>query len=150
MKRFVQFISLFLILTICLTIPVSATEAVSPWASSYFMSRSAYLWKTSNSAFQVWFDVGAIAGMSELGASIIKIQRSSDNSNWTTMKTYTKEDTPSLIGYNTSNHASHVPTSSSYSGTPGYYYRAYVQFYAKNTSGGCGYYDYYTTSIYIS
>ena len=149
MKRILQCVSLILIFTICLAIPVAATEQVTPWASNYFGYRSAYLWKTSNTQFQVHFDVTAVSGMSELGASIVKIQRSPDNSTWTTVRTYTKEDTPSLIAYNTGNHASHVPTTSSYTGISGYYYRAYVQFYAKNSSGGRGYYDFYTASIYI-
>ena len=144
MKRFAQCVSLVLILAICLAIPAYAVEETSPWASSYFASRSAYLWKISGSQFQVWFDVGAVGGMAELGASKIKVQRSSDNSNWTTMQTYIKEDYSSMIGYNTGDHNSYVTY---YTGESGYYYRAYVEFYAKNSSGGCGYYDYYTASI---
>lgn len=59
------------------------------------------------------------------------------------MQTYTKEDDSSMIRCNTSTHASHVTYSD---GESGYYYRAYVEFYAKNSSGR-GYYDFYTDPI---
>lgn len=143
MKRFIQFVCLVLVLATCLTIPVSAAEGISPYASSYFGCFSAYLWKTSGTEFEVWFDVGAVCGMEELGTSVIKVQRSSDKSYWSTMRTYKKEDYPSMIDYNTSTHCSCVTYSD---GISGYYYRAYVEFYAKNSSGR-GYYDFYTNPI---
>ena len=146
MKRFIQCVSLLLIMAICFTIPVAAAEEISPKASSYFGGFGAYLWKVSSNQFQVWFDVTAVGGMSELGASTIKVQRSSDNSNWTTVQTYTKESYSTMINKNTSDHNSYVTY---YNATSGNYYRAYVEFYAKNYSGGRGYADYYTASIYI-
>ena len=74
--------------------------------------------------------------MDELGASEIKIQRSSDGVNWTTMKTYTKESYSNLICENTGSHAACV----SYTGTAGYYYRAKITLYAKKGTGSAEWY----------
>lgn len=147
MKKFVQCVSLVLILAMCLAIPAYATESATPWASNYFISSSAYLWKTSSTSFQVWFDVRSAGGMTELGASVIKVQyRPSTSDDWETVQTYTKEAYSNMICSNTSAHASYVTYNKA---SEHGYYRAYVEFYAKNSSGGRGYYDYYTASIYM-
>lgn len=83
--------------------------------------------------------------MTELGASIIKVQRSSDGANWTTMKTFYKEDYSQMICTNTVCHAAYV----TYTGTRGYYYRAYIELYAKNSSG-TGIMPEYTSTIQLS
>ena len=91
MKRFIQCVSLILVLSMCLVTPAFAAEEVSPWASSYFMSRSAYLTVVSGTTFDVWFEVTSVRGMDEIGTSVIKVQRSTDKSDWDTVKTFTKE-----------------------------------------------------------
>lgn len=131
MKRFTRSICLVLAVVMILAVPVSATEAATPRASNFFMASSTYLWKTSDTTFQVWFNIDAVSQMDELGASVIKVQRSSDGSNWTTMRTYTKESYPHLIAEGTGAHCGYV----TYTGTPGYYYRAFVIYYAKNSTG---------------
>ena len=131
MKRFVRCVSMLMIVALLLTNPVFAAEGASARSSSYFMCSSVYLWKTSDTTFEVWFDVVSVDTMAQLGASVIKVQRSGDGTNWTTMKTYTKEDYADMICENTIAHASCV----SYTGAPGYYYRAYIILYAKNSSG---------------
>lgn len=147
MKKSIQLVSLVLVLCTCLTIPAFAAEESALWSSSFFTTRSGYLWKTSSTSFQVWFDVQAIAGMSELGASVIKVQyRPSTSDDWETVQTYTKEAYSNMICSNTSAHASYVTYNKA---SEHGYYRAYVEFYAKNSSGGRGYYDYYTASIYM-
>lgn len=132
MKRFTQIVCLLLVLSLTLGIPAFAAES-APWASNYFGSRSCYLWDVSSSGFQVWFEVRALRTMTELGASTVKVQRSTDTVNWSTVKTYTKADYPEMTttvgtagynGYVTFNEAE-----------PGYYYRGYVEFYAKDSSG---------------
>lgn len=142
MKRFTRCACFFLAIMMLLITPAFAAETVTPRASSYFMCISAYLEKTTGTQFEVWFDVTAVGGMDELGVSEIKVQRSSDGVNWTTMKTYSKDYYPQMICDNTVAHADCV----TYTGTAGYYYRAYVCFYAKNSSG-FGEYDEYTSSI---
>ena len=77
-----------------------------------------------------------------MGARTIKVQRSTDKSNWTTVATYEMEDYSNMVASNTSGHESYV----TYTYTSGYYYRAYVELYAKNSSGTAGY-DTYTSSL---
>ena len=133
MKRITRLICLLLAVLMCANAPVFATGMVSPKASSFFWSSSVCLYRpsTSSTTFQAWFDVSCIGTMEEVGASIILIQRSSDGVNWTTMRTYTKEAYSNLVDHNTGTHASYV----SYTGTTGYYYRACIVLYAKNSSG---------------
>ena len=142
MKRFTQVISLVLVLSMVLVIPAYAAEG-NVRASNHFLSRSCYLNRTSGTSFQVCFDVVAVGQMQELGASEIKVQRSADGVNWTTVKTYNKSSYSNLIAYNTGEHGSNVTFINV---SPGYYYRAYVEFYAKN-SAGTAIYGSYTSSL---
>lgn len=144
MKRFIRCTSLVLALVMMLTIPAFAAEPVQPRASSFFIKSSVYLCNVSGTYFEAWFDVTGMGTMDVVGAKYIKIQRSSDNTNWTTVKTFTKESYPSLVDTNTTVHAAGV----SYVGTGGYYYRAHIQLYAENSTG-YGTWDRYTSSIYI-
>ena len=131
MKKFIQSVSIILIMATLLVIPAQAAEAATPRASNYFMRVSTYLWHTSGTTFQVWFDVTAVRGMDELGASKITIKRSADNVNWETVKTFTKESYPQMIKEDTGVCASYV----TYTGSTGYYYKALVTIYAKDGNG---------------
>lgn len=131
MKRFLKITSLLLVIVLMFAVPVCAEEESSTWSSSYFIGRDAYLYKTSSTKFQVWFDVDALRVMDEIGARTIKVQRSLDGSTWTTMFTYSREYYPQMIDTNSGSHAAYVP----YTGTEGYYYRAKVTFYAKDSTG---------------
>ena len=141
MKRFVRAVCLLLVLSVMLTIPALAAESR---ASNFFMCSSVYLCNVSGKSFEAWFEVTGVNGMDVIGAKTIKIQRSSDGSNWTTMKTFSKDSYPSLVDTNTGTHAAGV----SYTGSGGYYYRAYIQLYAKK-GVNTGTMDRYTSSIYI-
>lgn len=142
MKRLLQCISLLLVMAMLMTIPAFAAGA--PKASYYFTRLSTYLEKTSGTTFDVWFDVTATGIMDEVGVSSIKIQRSSDKSSWTTVKTFLKENYSQMTDDNTAAHADCV----TYTGTTGYYYRAKVTFYAENSSG-TGEYVMYTSTISV-
>ena len=141
MKRFLSIICLLVSLSL---IAPTAALAVEYRSSDYFMCDSCYLNEASGTTFEVWFDVTSVRTMDELGVSVIKVQRSSDKSAWTNMKTFTKENYSQMIGTNTADHSDYV----SYSGTSGYYYRAYVKFYAKKGSGMATL-DRYTETILI-
>lgn len=145
MKRHIKCICLLLALVMVLSIPAMAAELYDTRASSFFMSSSVYLYKTSSKTFEAWFDVTAVRTLDELGASEIKIQRSTDNENWTTVKTCTMDNYSNLVCEDTASHESYV----TYTGSSGYYYRAYIELYAKDEVG-TGYWDRYTSSIYIS
>lgn len=142
MKRFARLVCLLLVAVIMLTTVASAAENENQRSSSFFGSYSVYLYKTSTSQFQAWFEVTAVGGMQKLGARTIEIQRSTDKSNWTTVKTYSMEDYSNMVASNTGFHESYV----TYTYTTGYYYRAYVELYAKN-SNGTAVYDTYTSSL---
>lgn len=134
MKRFVRLACLLLVATMVFAIPANAAER----ASNFFAANSCYLWNVSSSGFEVWFDVDAVAGMNVLGASEIKIQRSTDRTNWTTVQTYYD-----VYEYNTSAAGGHVTFSNRQAG---YYYRAKVTFYAQNSRGEATYVM-YTSSV---
>lgn len=141
MKRFTRLACFLLAFVLVLAIPAYATEQ-SQRASHFFSSFKAYCYESTSGDLAVYFKVLATGTMDELGASLIKVQRSSDGSNWTTVKTFTKESYPQMKNTNVSAHATTLYCSK----TSGYYYRAYVEFYAKNSTG-TGYYYYYTDTI---
>lgn len=144
MKRFTQLASLILVLSIILVNPAFAQEN-STWGSNYFASRLAYLYPTSGTQFEVWIEVEAVGMMDKLGASEIVLQKSTDNSTWTDVKTYSKTVYQNLVKSN----AYHYETYVTYSGTSGNYYRAKVWFYAERGNGTAEY-SYTTESIYVS
>ena len=135
MKRFAKCFCLLLALVMCIALPVNAEE-IAPYGSAYFGSYDTYLWNNTGSSFEVWFSITAVRTMEELGVNYIDIERSTDGVNWSVVKTYSKDNYSNLIGYNTVYHSGHVTYSNVQSG---YQYRAYVDFYAKNSSGNCGF-----------
>lgn len=131
MKRFIQFICLTLVFAMVMSTNAFAAEMPNPRASNYFTRSSVYFWHTSGNNYQIWFDVTAVGVMSKLGVSEIKVQRSTDEVNWTTVKTYDMADYSQMTRSNTATHADYV----SYTATTGYSYIAKVTLYAKNSSG---------------
>lgn len=131
MKRLIKCICIILALSFCLVIPAAAAET-APYSSSFFGSRDAYLWRTSDTSCQAWFEVTAVRGMTELGARYIDIERSSDGVNWRVVKSYDRSDYSNLIAYNTGDHCSYVTFSEM---EPGYQYRMYVELFAKDSNG---------------
>ena len=129
-------------MSFCLAIPAVAEEA-APYASNHFGSRDAYLWRTSSTSCEAWFEVTAVRGMTELGARYIDIEESSDGVNWYAVKTYDRSNYSNLIKYNTSNHTTYVTFNEM---KPGYQYRMYVILFAKDSnsntasSGAYGYF----------
>ena len=144
MKRVSRMLSLLLAVVMVLAIPAAATENENARASSFFGSSDVYLYQTSSTKFQAWFEVSALGIMDKVGASEIKIQESSDGENWTTVKTCTMANYSNLICENTGAHASYV----SYTGTTGKYYRAKITLYAENSTG-TGAWIRYTSSIQL-
>lgn len=132
MKRFSRIVCMILVLATVLGTTAFAAETVEPRASNYFWSSSVYFWHVSGSQYQIWFDVTAVAGMSELGASKIVVERSTDLVNWSEDATYYKSSSPQMTTKQTSaryaNYVTYYPAS-------GYAYRATITLYAKNSSG---------------
>ena len=144
MKRFVRCVSLLLAFSLMLAIPARAADTAETRASDFFMGSSVYLCNVSGTSFEAWFSVTAVRGMDVIGAKTIKIQRSSDGSNWTTVKTFSMDTYSGMVDYDTVTHATGV----SYTGNGGYYYRAYYKLYAKDETGS-GVWNRYSSSLYI-
>ena len=133
MKKTVRFVCLILVCSLLFAVPAQAESVVEPRASAFFSSYGTDLYKTSSSSFQIWFDVTSnVATMDELGVTEIILYRSADQQNWSEMRTYTVKYHPQMLGYNTTSHGGCVTYNY---GTTGYYYTAYITFYAKNSTG---------------
>lgn len=133
MKKLVRIICMLLVCSLLFAVPAQAAGAVEPRASAFFSSYSTDLYKTSSSSFQIWFDVVSnVVTMDVLGVSEIIVYRSADQQSWTKMRTYTMDNYPQMVDQNTTYHADYVTYNYA---TTGYYYRAYITFYAKNSAG---------------
>ncbi len=132
MKKYIHLLCFVLVCGICFSVSAQAfdtAEGTETRESAYFAAHSVFLEKTSATTFEVWFDVIAnLTTMDELGASVIHIYRSTDGDTWTKVRSYYKENYPSMICRNTASHSGCV----TYTGArSGYYYRAMVLLYAK-------------------
>lgn len=133
MKKLVRFVCMILVFGLLFAVPAQAAETAVPRASYFFSSYGTDLYKASSTSFEIWFDVDANAStMQELGVSEIIVYRSADQQSWTKMKTYTPTNYPDMLDYNTGSYAGYVTYNYA---TTGYYYTAYITFYAKNSSG---------------
>lgn len=125
-----------LLLTIAMLLPISAM-AVESRSSLYLDSYSAYVYPAGWGKVQVWFDVTGTNTMDEIGALEIWLYESTDNENWTWVKTFDYPDYPGMLGYDSFTHTGHIE----YSGTIGRYYKAYVCIWAgKNGDGDARYF----------
>lgn len=116
--------------------PVNAF-AVEPRASDYLEAYGAYIYPAGWGKVQVWVSVDGTNDMDEIGALEIYLYESTDNENWTWVKTFEYQDYPDMLGYNDYVHTGHVE----YNGTIGRYYQAYVCVWAgKNGDGDTRYF----------
>ena len=127
MKRISKLVCILLVVSFLFAIPVAAND-MSTKASAFFVRHRTYLYEVQGNTFGVWFDVMATYRMDELGVSCIEIQRSTNQSTWTTVRTCYPSSYPQMIGTNTAIHADGV----TYTGSSGYYYQAKVTYYAKS------------------
>lgn len=138
--RTILFKCIILCLVFTLIIPATANaatvEPVMPAASYYLDSYNTYICDMGSGSLQIWFSVMGTGDMDEIGVLSIKLYESSDNINWTRVKTYSHENYSSMLAYDDWCHTSYV----SYQGTAGKYYKAYVCIWAgKNGSGDTRY-----------
>ena len=127
----VRLIALILVFFIPCNI-VSATEKATPRASDYINSFNSYIYNAALGKVQVYFHVVGVNTMDDIGALSIKIYESTDNNNWTWVKTLTNGNTPSILGQNEIYFSSHID----YQGTIGRYYKAYVCLWAGKDGDG--------------
>ena len=134
MKKLVRLVCMLLVFSFLVAVPAQATSDAESRGSTFFAEYGTDLYKTSSSSFQIWFDVTANAGtsMQVLGVSEIIVYRSADQQSWTKMRTYTMENYPDMVDQSTGSHTGYVTYNYA---TTGYYYTAYITFYAKNSTG---------------
>ena len=132
MKRFIRCICILLVITMFMVIPALAEGEQNSRASAYFTMSSVYLSTVTGNTFKVWFDVTATCVMDELGASVIIVQRyDADSDSWVSVRSFYPSTYRQMIDYDQVTHAASV----TYTGASGFEYRAYVELYAKNSSG---------------
>lgn len=135
---YTRLVLLVLVIALAMPTPVLAVSeaTVIPRASDYLTSYNAYVAAVGNGRVQIWFHAMGTNDMDELGVLSIRLYESSDNTNWTRVKTYSYENYSSMLAYDDYYHSSYV----SYNGTAGKYYKAYVCIWAgKNGSGDTRY-----------
>lgn len=116
--------------------PVEALAAESR-ASQYLNGYGAYAYAAGWGKIQIWFEVDGTNDMDEIGALEIQMYESTDNINWTWVKTYDYTDYSDMLGYDDFSHTGHIE----YKGTIGRYYKAYVCVWAgKNGAGDTRYF----------
>lgn len=129
-----------ILLFLALIVPIGADASnieISPRASYYLDYYNTYIYNAAFGKMQVYFDVTGVEYMDEIGALTIQIYESTDNQNWTWVKTYRHDTTSGMLGHNEVYYSSHVD----YSGTIGRYYKAYVCIWAgKDGDGDTRYY----------
>lgn len=126
MKRFLRLVCLLVVFASLAAIPAYAQEA-NARASTELSSYRAYCTKMSSTSVAATFQVIGTDALDEIGANTVKIQYSSDGTNWTTAKTFRKADYPSMVDHNTSAHAKTLTATV----PSGKQYRAYVEFYGE-------------------
>lgn len=125
-----------LVLVLATFAPLGASAAVAetaqPRASAYLDSYSAYVYPAGSGKVRVYYSVVGTNYMDSLGYLRIAIYESTDNTNFTCVKTFTDDNTPSLLGYNKIRHSGSV----TYDGVVGRYYKAYVCVWAGDNGSG--------------
>ena len=139
----IRLVAMVLVLTLMLPASVQAAvvETVQPCASDYLNSYSAYIYPAGNGKIQIYFTVTGTGTIEALGALMIQVYESTDNSNWTLVRAYSHRNYPAMMGYNKVFHAGNVD----YQGVAGRYYRAYVGIWGGGLTVGDSRY-FYTSS----
>lgn len=109
------------ILVFSMICPASASE-IETRASDYLLSYGSYIYPAGWGRVQVWVTVNGVDYLDEIGSLSIQLYESTDQENWTWVKTFQYINYPDMLGYNDHYHSGHVE----YAGTIGRYYKAYV------------------------
>lgn len=135
--RTIALLLIFSIITPC-TVSATTSDSINPYASNYLTSYSAYVYVTNSGEVQVWFDVMGTGYMDEIGSLRIVLYESSDNKNWSIVKTFLHDSTSGMLFEDDYYVSSHVSWSG---GSTNKYYKAYVCVWAgKNGTGDTRYF----------
>lgn len=142
-KLFCLLLAVCLIGTMIVPAFAAGSEPSQPFASAYLSRYMAYVYPAGGGVVQVWYDAAGTMDVDYLGSLIIQLFESTDGTNFNWVTTFTSSNYPSMMGYKTSYHCSHV----TYNGVPGRYYKAYVNIYAGPAEGGTSRYFWTTAKI---
>ena len=124
---------LTVVLSVGMVIPASAAapsdEGLSPQASIYLESYTAWAVRSSSNEIYVYYDVSATRTISCLGAKLIVIQMKEGNS-WSTVKTYTGTTSNGMLTRNDISHTGDIV----YQGSSGNQYRAVVTIFGGSST----------------
>ena len=124
------------ILILALLSPIQAFAAVpdiaEPMASDYLAGYGAYIHPVGSYDIQIWWNVIGTGGMADIGVLTIHLYKSTDNVNWTWVKTFTHDVYPHMLDHNTGQGINRV----TYFGDSACYYKAYVTIYAGDGTNG--------------
>lgn len=141
MKRFLRIVCLLVVFATLAAIPAYAQE-VTPRGSNELSSYRAYCTKKTSTSVVVSYQVIGTDALDEIGVNTVKVQYSSDGTNWTTAKTFQKSVYTSMVDSGTSMHAGTLTATV----PSGMQYRAYVVFYGEKDGNSTTRF-YYTTVI---
>lgn len=114
-----------LVLALMAPVHVNATtpETVTPRASSYLAGYTAYVCAMGGGELEIWFEVTGTRTQEYLGVMSILLYESSDNVNWTWVKTFYHTDHEQMLLTDAWEAVGHVDYDEA---VPGRYYKAYV------------------------
>ena len=133
-KTFVKIIATILIVSMCVPIAAQAAmpETVAPLASEYLAEYGGYICAMGEGDLEIWYEVYGTRTCADIGVLNILLYESTDNENWSWVKSYISEDYDTMLAHNDSFHVSHVD----YEGVPGRYYKAYICVWAGPEESG--------------
>lgn len=119
-----KFVACILVMALMMPVSVSAAvpETVMPYASHYLMCYTAYVCAMGNGDLEIWFEVTGTGTQEYLGVMTIYLYESTDNVNWTWVKTFRHADYEQMLLTDAWQNIDYVP----YEGVAGRYYKAYV------------------------
>lgn len=118
-------------LLICIILAFLMVVPAGARASAYFSRTYVQSTDIGNGVIRIKIDLAGTGTMQEIGATQVIVYEEQSNGNYEAIRTYTREEYPSLISYNRVSHVSYI----THYGTPGKSYFALCAFYAKNSTG---------------
>lgn len=133
-NHLINFFSFLLILSLLLptSARAAAPETVQPMASDYLSAYSAYICPIGENDIQIWWHVVGTGAMTDIGTLRIRLYESTDNVNWTHIKTYQHTVYTQMLDHGTGQSVDYV----FYDGDHQCYYKAYVCIYAGDGTNG--------------
>ena len=134
-SRFMKAVVVILVIALMMPVSVNAAmpENVMPMASAYLAGYTAYVCAMGNGELEIWFEVAGTRTQEYLGVLVIYLYESTDNVNWSWVKTFHHTDYDQMLLTNAWDVMDYVPYDEA---VPGRYYKAYVGIWGGPDPGG--------------